>query len=85
MAMVMTAAYKEMVIQSLFDTIRFWESFGGLSITVLSPLPNPRANAGNTSVTIFKNKICKGSKVEAGAKSPIVVTINISLKLQDTK
>ena len=80
-ATVMAAAYKEIVIQFLLDTIWFLGSLGGLSITVLSPLPNPNASAGNTSVTIFKNKICNASRVEAGATKPNVVTINISLKL----
>ena len=38
-----------------------------LFITVLSPLPRPNAKAGKTSVTMFKNRICKGKTVDAGA------------------
>ena len=81
----MATAYKAMAIQLLLVIIFFFGSLGGLSITVLSPLPTPNASAGNTSVTIFKNKICRGSNTDAGARNPNAVTINISLKLQDTK
>jgi hypothetical protein len=52
-----TAAYSKISYQSLFDTMSFFGSLGGLFIIVLSPLPKPRAKAGNISVTIFKNKI----------------------------